>query len=81
MQVEIGHEQPIYPPPMQHLPFGAENPFGAEFDPFGAEFAPFGADSPFYLPLWCRSPLYLPLCGKSCMGRADINLIRPNPER
>ena len=42
---------------MQHFPFGAETPFGAEFNPFGAEFVPFGADLPLYLPLWRRSPL------------------------
>ena len=84
MQVEIGHEQPIYPPPMQHLPFGAENPFGAEFDPFGAEFAPFGADPPLYLPLWFRSPLFIyPFGAEFAWGRADItlrNLVLPNPE-
>ena len=72
------------PPPMQHFPFGAENPFGAEFDPFGAEFTPFGADPPSLSTPLVQTPLFIyPFGAEFAWGRVDItlrNLVLPNPE-
>ena len=63
--------------PVQHYPFGAE---WAETTPLVQNSTPLVQISPSIYPFGADPPSLSTLWRRSCTGRADINLILPNPE-